>query len=215
LNRWFEQIPNEFIGVLDSYIIHLQHKNENLYYTFYTNISNKNLLKTLNDRQTETSLILHDYFQLSIKLDELFQQWCKSDERFQNNKIPTGIRVLAQDPLENLISFICSSNNNVQRITKMIRSLCDEYGKEIGTLNEITYHQFPTIDELDKSNIEQRLRELNFGYRARYIQQAIQYLKYTINDLTFLDQLKSLSVKEARIQLLKIMGVGRKVRKFN
>jgi N-glycosylase/DNA lyase len=59
--------------------------------------------------------------------------------------MPTGIRVLAQDPLENLISFICSSNNNVQRITKMIKSLCEEYGKEIGTLNGIIYYQFPTI----------------------------------------------------------------------
>ncbi len=144
-NRWIAQIPNEFIGVLDSYIIRLQHENENLHYIFYTNISNTNLLTSSNDRQKETSLILHNYFQLSIKLNELFEQWCKSDERFQNKQIPPGIRVLAQDPLENLISFICSSNNNVQRITKMIKLLCDEYGKEIGTLNGITYHQFPTI----------------------------------------------------------------------
>jgi len=70
------------------------------------------------------------------------------------------------------------------------------------------------LDELDKPNLEQRLRELNFGYRARYIQQAIKYLKYTINDVAFFDRLKALSVKEARYELLKIMGVGRKVRTF-
>jgi N-glycosylase/DNA lyase len=128
-------------------VIRLQHENENLHYTFYTNISNKDLLTSLdeNDRQIKTSLILHNYFQLSIKLHDLFQQWCKSDERFQKRQIPNGIRVLDQDPLENLISFICSSNNNVQRITKMIKSLCEEYGKEIGILNGITFHQFPTI----------------------------------------------------------------------
>jgi N-glycosylase/DNA lyase len=143
-NRWIEQTPNEFIGVLSSYIIYLKHENEYLYYTFYTNTSlNETLLPS--DRQSETSLLLHNYFQLSIKLNDLYETWCKSDERFQNRQIPTGIRVLAQEPLENLISFICSSNNNVQRITKMIRSLCDEYGKNIGTLNEITYYQFPTI----------------------------------------------------------------------
>ncbi|CAF2315383.1 unnamed protein product [Rotaria sp. Silwood2] len=211
--RWIEQISNEFIGVLGSYIIRLQHIDENLHYTFYTNISNKNRLNLSNENNTqnETSLILHNYFQLSIKLHDLFQIWCKSDERFQNRLIPIGIRVLAQDPLENLISFICSSNNNVQRITKMIKLLCEEYGKQIGTLNGITYHEFPTIDELDKPNLEQRLRELNFGYRARYIQETIKYLKYTINDLLFFDRLKSLSVEEARSQLLKIMGVGRKV----
>jgi 3-methyladenine DNA glycosylase/8-oxoguanine DNA glycosylase len=70
------------------------------------------------------------------------------------------------------------------------------------------------IDELDRSDLEKRLRELNFGYRARYIQQAINYLNYTINDITFFDRLKTLSVEDARIQLLKIMGVGRKVRRF-
>ncbi|CAF0752892.1 unnamed protein product [Adineta steineri] len=208
--RWVEQSRNEFIGVLKSYIIYLQHENENLRYTFYTNKSCI-IESNENDRQNETLRILHNYFQLSIKLHDLFQQWCKSDVRFQNGLIPTGIRVLDQDPLENLISFICSSNNNVQRITKMVKQLCIEYGKEIGTINGIVYHQFPTIDELDKSNLETRLRELNFGYRARYIQQAVKYLKYTINDITFFDRLKSLSVKEARTELLKIMGVGRKV----
>jgi N-glycosylase/DNA lyase len=108
----------------------------------------------------------------------------------------------------------------------MIKSLCDEYGKKIGTLNGIDYHQFPSlgkqfflllrisfvvIDELDKSDLEQRLRELNFGYRARYIQEAIQFIKYTAGGMIFFEQLKTLSVKEARMKLLKIMGIGRKV----
>ena len=100
------------------------------------------------DRRTETSLILHNYFQLSVRLPDLFKNWCKSDERFQNRQISTGIRVLAQDPLENLISFICSSNNNVQRITKMIKLLCENYGKQIGTLNGVTYYEFPTLGRL-------------------------------------------------------------------
>ena len=55
------------------------------------------------------------------------------------------------------------------------------------------------------------MRELHFGYRARYIRETIKYLKYTINDLLFFDRLKSSSVGEARKELLKIMGVGRKV----
>ncbi len=68
------------------------------------------------------------------------------------------------------------------------------------------------IDELDRSDLEKRLRELNFGYRARYIQEAIQFLKYTVDGMKFFDRLKTLSTKEARIQLSKIMGVGRKVK---
>lgn len=147
LNRWIEPKPNEFIGVLGSFIIRLQHENGNLHYTYYTNVSNKKLeiLPNENERQTEASILLHNYFQLSVNLEDLFKIWCKSDKRFQNGMVPTGIRVLAQDSLENLISFICSSNNNVQRITKMIKSLSEEYGKEIGTLDGTTYYEFPTL----------------------------------------------------------------------
>jgi 3-methyladenine DNA glycosylase/8-oxoguanine DNA glycosylase len=67
---------------------------------------------------------------------------------------------------------------------------------------------------LDKIDIEKRLRELQFGYRARYIQHAVKYLKYTINDPSYFERLRSLPVKDARNQLLKIMGVGRKVRRI-
>ncbi|CAF1134004.1 unnamed protein product [Rotaria sordida] len=209
--RWIEQNSNEFIGVLDTYIVRLQHQNNNLRYTFFINNDNLIKLSNDNDRRVETALILHNYFQLKIKLCELFDKWCKSDMRFEKGQIPIGIRVLAQEPLENLISFICSSNNNVQRISKMIKVFCDEYGKKIGTLNGITYHQFPTLDELDIPDLEKRLRELNFGYRARYIQEAVKFLKYTAGGTLFFDRLKTLSVKEARNQLSKMMGVGRKV----
>ncbi|CAF3421753.1 unnamed protein product [Rotaria sp. Silwood1] len=209
--RWIEQSPNEFVGVLGSYIIHLQHQNDNLRYTFFTNNDSMIKLSNDNDRRVETALILHNYFQLTIKICELFEKWCKSDVRFEKGQIPIGIRVLAQEPLENVISFICSSNNNVQRISKMIKVLCDEYGKKIGTLNGITYHKFPTLDELDIPDLEKRLRELNFGYRARYLQEAVKFLKYTAGGTLFFDRLKTLSVKDARNQLLKMMGVGRKV----
>jgi N-glycosylase/DNA lyase len=147
-NRWIEQSPNEFIGVLGPYVVRLQHQNDNLRYTFLTDIcNNKDLIDSSNDndRRVESALVLHNYFQLTVKLSELYDRWCRSDVRFEKGQIPMGIRVLAQEPLENLLSFICSSNNNVQRISKMIKGLCDEYGKQIGTLNGINYHQFPTL----------------------------------------------------------------------
>lgn len=68
------------------------------------------------------------------------------------------------------------------------------------------------LDELDQKDLEPNLRELGFGYRARYIQQTIKYLKYTINDPEYFSRLKTQSVDESRKELLKIMGVGRKVR---
>ena len=60
--------------------------------------------------------LLEDYFQLSISLPELYRTWSEADEAFRSiaNKLP-GVRMLRQDPVENLFCFICSSNNNIQR----------------------------------------------------------------------------------------------------
>lgn len=229
-NRWIEQNLNEFIGVLGPYIVRLQHQYDNLRYTFFIN---RNYLKNYsndNDRRVESAIILHNYFQLTIKLNDAFEKWSKTDVRFRKGQIPHGIRILAQEPLETLISCICSSNKSVQRTSNMIKLLCYEYGKKIGTLNGITYYQFPTLgrlffvfnsrlslrcfilDELDQPDLEIRLRELNFGYRARHIYETVKFIKYTAGGTIFFDRLKALSVKEARRQLTKIMGVSQKVK---
>lgn len=42
-----------------------------------------------------------------------------------------GVRQLRQDPVETLFSFICSSNNNISRISGMIDRMCQEYGEKI------------------------------------------------------------------------------------
>lgn len=59
------------------------------------------------EREAETLAWLRDYFQLDIDLVALYKQWAESDpvfakvqERFE------GIRMLRQDPWENLISFV-------------------------------------------------------------------------------------------------------------
>ena len=36
----------------------------------------------------------------------------------------------------------------------MIQNLCNEYGKKIGTLNGIDYHQFPTLG-IEKFHLEE------------------------------------------------------------
>lgn len=83
-------------------------------------------------RDAETLLWLKDYFQLNVDLVRLYSEWAERDPVFA--KLRTrfeGIRMLRQDPWENLISFICSSNNNISRITKMVKSLCTQYSRPL------------------------------------------------------------------------------------
>ena len=51
-------------------------------------------------------------------LTNIFQKWAEVDPVFENIAVKfPGVRILKQDPVENLFSFICSSNNNIQRIS--------------------------------------------------------------------------------------------------
>lgn len=79
-------------------------------------------LKYMDDDDTE--LLLHHYFTLNLNLAALYEQWSENDTNFRK-KAPkfTGIRILSQDAWEALICFICSSNNNIARISQMVSFL--------------------------------------------------------------------------------------------
>ena len=71
----------------------------------------------------DTEALLKHYLSLKYDLTSLYDHWSASDPNFRK-KAPrfTGIRILSQDAWEALISFICSSNNNISRISQMVRS---------------------------------------------------------------------------------------------
>ena len=66
--------------------------------------------------QEKAQALIEDYFQLSVSLPDLYRTWSETDEAFRSigTNLP-GVRMLRQDPVENLFCFICSSNNNIQR----------------------------------------------------------------------------------------------------
>ena len=75
-----------------------------------------------------------------------------------------GLRLLRQDPVECLFSFICSQNNNIARISGMIDKICRELGEPIVALDKTTHYTFPSLQKL-ASTTEEKLRDLGFGYR--------------------------------------------------
>lgn len=126
------------------------------------------------DRKDDQLLrIVKHYFHLSSNLTDLYAQWSSQDPNFKKKASHfTGIRILRQDPWEALVSFICSSNNNIARISQMVEKLCLNYGPFIATLDGRAYHDFPTPEALAGKDVESKLRTLGFGYRARYIYQT-------------------------------------------
>ena len=63
-----------------------------------------------DEREAETLEWIRDYFQLDVDLVDLYEQWAKRDPIFQRHCSErfSGIRMLRQDPWENLISYVVS-----------------------------------------------------------------------------------------------------------
>ncbi|CAL1268838.1 unnamed protein product [Larinioides sclopetarius] len=164
-----------------------------------------------NFSSTNHKEILNDYFNLNFNLEDHYTLWSKADENFMSvAKIHKGIRILRQDPVENLFSFICSANNNIPRITSMVGKLCSNYGEKLLQMDDQTFYTFPTIDRLAADDVESKLRTLGFGYRAKYINQTAKILLEE-KPSGWLENLRNVSYKEAHKELLTLSGVGAKV----
>ncbi|KAE8149058.1 8-oxoguanine DNA glycosylase [Aspergillus avenaceus] len=180
--RW-HNVPDsdEWRCVLHGRLLSLKQDPTNLYYRAYLPPKHlqpapptSSLPESQSDKESDDVLaILKHYFHLSSNLTSLYSQWSTQDPNFKKKASQfTGIRILRQDPWEALVSFICSSNNNIARISQMIEKLCRTYGPLIASMDGRAYHDFPTPDALTSDDVEGQLRNLGFGYRAKYIYQT-------------------------------------------
>ncbi|WAR31975.1 OGG1-like protein, partial [Mya arenaria] len=198
--RWKQTTQGEWTGVIGNAVWRLKQSETEIFYQTFRNVhSTLPMIHPMHKFSSEDSLescckcvsngkksedimcncqktdlnILRDYLQLNVSLENMYELWSESDENFRNvARTFTGIRMLRQDPIECLFSFICSSNNNISRITSMVEKLASNYGEKIMELDGQEYFSFPQVSSLAKDGVEERLRTLGFGYRAKYIQVA-------------------------------------------
>lgn len=116
-----------------------------------------------------------------------------------------GIRILNQDPIETLFSFIISQNNNIPRIKGIIEKLCTFLGEK-KFFNGIEYFSFPTAKAMSEKTVD-FFKGLSLGYRADYIHKLSVDISGGFDILKF----SNLSTIELKKNLLKIHGVGPKV----
>ncbi|TPX59910.1 hypothetical protein PhCBS80983_g02136 [Powellomyces hirtus] len=198
--RWRTTGENEWSGVLRDRIITLQQSDHDV------------LFKADEGSVGATREILKDYFQLEVNLEALYAKW-NQDQNFKKKSGEfAGIRILRQDPLENLFAFICSSNNSISRITMMVNKMSERWGTYIGTVegDSQPYYSFPTLSRLAEDGVESELRNLGFGYRAKYIAQTAKYILQN-HDEKWLESLRYVEYAQCREELMKLSGVGPKV----
>ncbi len=111
-------------------------------------------------------------------------------------------------------------------ILSQTHKLCVNYGPLIGHVGDEPIHDFPTPDDLAGKGVEARLRELGFGYRAKYIAETARVVAKE-KPAGWLEALQNpeqhgllpstqkgpqkVTYREAHDELLMLTGVGPKV----
>jgi N-glycosylase/DNA lyase len=86
--------------------------------------SAKSSVLEARDEDEDTEALVKHYLNLTPNLASLYEQWSSVDPNFKKRAPQfAGVRILKQDAWEALVGFICSSNNNIVRISQMVRGL--------------------------------------------------------------------------------------------
>ncbi len=180
-----------FTKVKDTYIIQsrdkifsVKQKFDNLYY------------------EGVDDLFLINFLRLDDDLEFIYREIDKDPIIHQAILKYRGLRLIRQDPWECLISFLCSSAKRVSHIRSIIESICKTYGEMITYKNIIGYG-FPEPDMIDDLS---KLDLVGLGFRKEFLKLACRHV-----DREMLQKLKNLSYKEAKNELIRISGVGKKI----
>lgn len=194
--RWRSYKPGTWVLCMHNRVLHVQQTESHLLYKSFgpgNGVGDDELVR--------------DYFNLDVSVNKLYTDWSTRDPKFHTKT--AGIRILRQDPWETLCAFICSSNNNIKRISGMVAALATEFGTFVDAVDGVKYFDFPEPKALTKPGTEAKLRELGFGYRAKYITATAE--KMLTKEQDYLHKLRTADVGETVVSLQEFAGVGPKV----
>jgi len=152
-----------------------------------------------------------DYFRLDTSLIKLKEYWLEIGETELAESIARspGLRIIRQEPVECLISFLCSSAAPIHRIRRSVDGMCRENGKYIGHWHGLEHYAFPELERLSELK-RADLDLLGLGFRGRYVIEASREILRR-GGRVWLDQLRHASYEEAKENLVTLPGVGEKV----
>ena len=114
-----------------------------------------------------------------------------------------GLRILKQPLEETLFYFLLSPVKSIPQIKEIGSLIAKNFGEDLGQGK----YAFPGWSRLAE-NSEGELRELKIGYSAKNVAGTANFLKTRPN---WLPSLSGRSYSEAKIELMKLPGVGPKI----
>ena len=186
--------------------------SENLYsviaHEHYLEISQKGKDCIFSCEQVEFEEFWKQYFDLDTDYGAYIAQINRNDKYLSAAaENGSGIRILRQDLWEMIVSFLISQQNNIPRIRRCIRNICECYGEQRINFRGEMFYTFPRPEAFAALD-EDALKACNLGYRSKYVvRTARSILKGEVD----LNAVRQMTYSKARQELLKLFGVGTKI----
>lgn len=96
----------------------------------------------------------------------------------------------------------------------MVNKLAKFYGEKICEIEGNEFFGFPDVEALAGEGVEEKLKANGFGYRAKYIHKSAQMIMDN-GGIDWLRELETMSYSDAKRNLMRLTGIGAKVRTFD
>jgi len=174
---------------------------------FWYGINGQDILKINNlGKITSHSKKKYDFFRNIDDIEKIIKSISKDKTTKIAVKKYLGLRLIRQDPFQCFISFIVSSNSNIQKIKSSLEKISTKFGKKIQFDNK-EFYMFPEPKKIANATI-QEIQNCGVGYRAKFIIDAAKMVESRQIDF---DQLKKSNYQNAKETILTVPGIGNKV----
>jgi len=174
---------------------------------FWYGINGQDVLK-INDsgKITTYSNKKYDFFRTGDNIEKIIKSISKDKTTKIAVKKYLGLRLLRQDPFQCFISFIVSSNSNIQKIKSSLENISIQFGKKV-EFDDKEFYLFPEPKKIVDASI-QEIQNCGVGYRAKFIIDAAKMVESEQIDFEYM---KKSNYQDAKKMILSTPGIGNKV----
>ena len=184
----------------DSYIVILKDRVVKLKY-----IDNKLYIDSNNMNNIEN--VIREYLDLDRDYISIIENIKECDDvlgKYLDKSI--GLKMIKQDPIECIVSYIISQNNSVRNIKNSLDLISYKFGDKVMFLDK-EYYLFPSIDKLSKISLDE-FRECKVGFRDRYLVDIISDIVENRLNVNYIFEMNS---EDSLRYLMSFRGIGMKV----
>lgn len=147
-----------------------------------------------------------DFFRGNDDLEKIIRSISKDPTTREAVRRYSGLRLTDQDPFQCMISFIVSSNSNIQKIKICLEKLAERFGERM-EFDGREFSVFPRPEVLAEAPVRE-ITKCGTGYRSEFVKSASRMV--TDGRIDF-GKLRRGPYHQAREEIRKVSGIGNKV----